>query len=214
MRIIITEKQLKLIEVDMTAQEQLEDFNNKEDKIKSSFISKKTVKKWLTYLENKYPSLSFKFEYGNDVLIARAQVKRVNESEDDLESLIGKRVMVYYNLHKHTFSVTYKNKVVVHADYVKLRNVEFRVRVGGKDRVRKEKSKNVHAFVIGDLVEFSEYPTQEIPNEPETRVVTYNPYKYDSFVYKDTEEPIYTATEVDMVNQKNKLFVIKEIVNR
>ena len=38
-----------------------------------------------------------------------------NNSE---ENYIGKRVMVYYNLHKHTFSVTYKSKVIIHADYV------------------------------------------------------------------------------------------------
>ena len=120
-----------------------------------------------------------------------------------------KKVMVYYNLHKHTFSVSYKNKVVAHADYVKLENVEFRVRPTGKEKVRKEKSKNVHAFVIGNLVEYSKYPTVEIPEEPETRVVTYDPYKYDSFVYKDTEEPIYNAGEVDMINKKNKLFVIR-----
>ena len=65
-------------------------------------------------------------------------------TESQFDSLfIGKKVMVYYNLHKHTFSITYNNKVIMHADYVKLGDVEFRVRPGGKDRVRKEKSKNV-----------------------------------------------------------------------
>jgi hypothetical protein len=39
-----------------------------------------------------------------------------------------------------------------------------------------------------------------------------DPYKYDSFVYKSTEQPIYGAKEVDMINQKNKLFVINEII--
>ena len=45
-------------------------------KIKSSFIPKKTVKKWLSHLESKYPSLSFRFEYGNDVLIAQGKIKK------------------------------------------------------------------------------------------------------------------------------------------
>ena len=31
------------------------------------------------------------------------------------DEFIGKKVMVYYNLHKHTFSVTYKSKVIMHA---------------------------------------------------------------------------------------------------
>ena len=133
----------------------------------------------------------------------------ITENEDD--SIIGKRVMVYYNLHKHTFSVTYKGIVVLHADYVKLSDVEFRVRQGGKDKVRDEMRKNVHAFVIGDLVDYCEYPCEEMPSEPNNNVITYNPYKYDSFVRKDTEEPIYKANEVDMINSKDKVFFISEI---
>ena len=50
-----------------------------------------------------------------------------------------------------------------------------------------------------------------MPQESNNNVVTYNPYKYDSFVYKSTEQPVYRAKEVDMINQKNKLFVINEI---
>jgi hypothetical protein len=41
-------------------------------------------------------------------------------------------------------------------------------------------------------------------------IVTYNPYRYDSFVYKQSEEPVYGAKEVDMINSQNKLFVVKE----
>jgi len=135
-----------------------------------------------------------------------------NSEETSEGEFKGKRVMVYYNLHKHTFSVTYKSKVILHADYVKLKDVEFRVRKGGKERVRSEMSKNVHAFVIGDLVDYCKYPCENIPEEPTDNVVMYNPYKYDSFVYKSDESPVYKAKEVDMVNLKNKLFVINEII--
>ena len=130
-------------------------------------------------------------------------------NEKDLK---GKKVMVHYNLHKHTFSVTYKSLVIMNADYVKLTNVEFRVRQGGKNKVREEKNKNVHAFVIGELVNYCKYPCENIPQESNDNIVTYDPYKYDSFVYKSTEQPIYGAKEVDMINQKNKLFVINEIL--
>ena len=133
----------------------------------------------------------------------------ITESQFD-NIFLGKKVMVYYNLHKHTFSVTYDSKVIMHADYVKLGNVEFRVRKGGKEKVRSEKSKNVHAFVIGTLLEYCEYPCDYIPNPPSDKIVTYNPYKYDSFVYKNSEEPVYRAKEVDMINSQNKLFVVKE----
>ena len=123
---------------------------------------------------------------------------------------LGKKVMVYYNLHKHTFSVTYDGKVIMYADYVKLGDVEFRVRKGGKEKVRSEKSKNVHAFVIGKLLDYCEYPCDELPVTDSNRIVTYNPYKHDSFVYKQSEEPIYVAKEVDIINSQNKLFVVKE----
>lgn len=128
-------------------------------------------------------------------------------SESQFDSLfLGKKVMVYYNLHKHTFSVRYEDKVILHADVVKLKDVEFRVRKGGRERVRAEQSKNVHAFVIGTFVDFCEYPCEDM-YEPAGMVVTYNPYRYETFVLKDTEEPIFKAKSVDMVNLKNKIIV-------
>jgi len=131
-----------------------------------------------------------------------------NQHQRILNSLIGEKVMVYYNLNKHTFSVKKGEIVVLHADYVKLKDVEFRVRKGGKERTRFESRKNVHAFVIGKLVDYCQYPCDEIPEEPAGNVITYNPYKYDSFVYKDSEEPVFNAREVDMINSKNKIFII------
>jgi hypothetical protein len=133
----------------------------------------------------------------------------VTESQFD-KMFVGKKVMVYYNLHKHTFSVRYEGKVVMHADFVKLGDVEFRVRQGGKEKVRDEKSKNVHAFVIGTLLEYCEYPCFGIPEPPSEFVVTYDPYKYDSFVNKFTKEPVYFANEVDMINSKDKIFIVNE----
>lgn len=137
------------------------------------------------------------------ILITEAQKKSLSNS------LIGEKVMVYYNLHKHTFSVQKNGIVVFHADYLELKDVEFRVRVGGKEKVRKEKSKNVHAFVIGMLEDFCEHPCEEMPEEHVGEIVTYNPYLYDSFVYKKTKEPVYNANEVVMINSKNKIFVIE-----
>ena len=145
------------------------------------------------------------------VLVKESQLRKIYEivtNEED--NFIGKKVMVYYNLHKHTFSVTYKGKVISHSDYVKLKDVEFRVRQGGREKVVREKSKNVHSFVIGTLMDYCEFPCNDLPSEPNNNIVTYNPYKYSSFVMKDTEEPIYHANEVEMINLKNKIFIIKD----
>ena len=136
----------------------------------------------------------------------------VEQDENNIDP-IGLRVMVYYNLHKKTFSVQYKGRIILYADYVKLGNVEFRVREGGKEKVRQEMRKNVHAFVIGDLMDYCQYPCENMPPETNDKVITYNPYKYDSFVKKDTEEPIFNANKIDMINTKNKIFHINEIVS-
>lgn len=135
----------------------------------------------------------------------------ITESQKDVlvDNILGQRVMVYYNLHKHTFSVQKSGLVILHADYLKLSDVEFRVRKGGLEKVRKEKSKNVHAFVIGTIEDFCKYPCQVIPDAPNDNIITYNPYKHDSFVIKSTDEPIYQADEVEMINSKNKIFLLK-----
>ena len=116
--------------------------------------------------------------------------------------------MCYYDLHRHTFSVTHKGLLMLKADYLKLNNVEFRVRQGGKQKVRNEKRKNVHAFVIGNLDDYCEFPCGNIPVPESNDVVTYNPYKYDSFVIKTTEEPIYKSNKIEMSNIKDKIFLI------
>jgi hypothetical protein len=83
------------------------------------------------------------------------------------------------------------------------------VRKGGREKVNLEKRKNVHAFVIGNLVDFCEYPCEQLPTDPEGEVVTYNPYKHDSFVIKATDQPVYQADEVDLINLKDKIFIIE-----
>lgn len=119
----------------------------------------------------------------------------------------GKRVMVYYNLHKHTFSISYLNKVIKHADFVRLTDVEFRVRQGGKEKVRDEKRKNVHAFVIGNLQDACDHPCEDIPIPDSSIIATYDPYKFDTFVIKGTEEPVVRAKEVELANLKNKIYI-------
>jgi hypothetical protein len=146
------------------------------------------------------------------IIIKENQYKKLLETvtNNDVKEHIGDKVMVYYNLHKHTFSVRSNNRVIIHADYVKLVDVEFRVRQGGRDKVLTDKMKNVHSFVIGTLVDYCSYPCADIPSEPNNNIVTYNPYKYNSFVMKDNEEPIYQAGVVKMINSKNKIFITKQ----
>jgi len=132
----------------------------------------------------------------------------ISESQFD-NIFLGNRVMVYYNLHKHTFSISHSGKVIMHADFVKLSDVEFRVRHGGREKVRDEKRKNVHAFVIGKLEDYCEFPCDNVVPPNKGIIVSYDPYKNESFVIKKTQEPVFSAEIVEMVNLKNKIYIIK-----
>lgn len=104
---------------------------------------------------------------------------------------------VYFNLHKLVFSVQQKGLVVLHTEAVKLTDVKFQVRESGRQKVLQEKKKNVHAFVNGTFE-----GTDTGADTSGYREATYNPYKYSSFVDKETQQPLQKANEVILINKK------------
>lgn len=99
-------------------------------------------------------------------------------------------VEVYYNLHKKCLSVRHKGKVISHTPAITLRNAKFVVREGGRQRVLQEGKKNVHAFVKGELVSYD--------STEHARSATYNPYRFASFVDRETFEPVHEASLVSI----------------
>lgn len=94
------------------------------------------------------------------------------------------KVQVYYNLHKKRLSVrsTRSGLVIKHTDLVKLNNAKFHVQPSGQYKVRRDKRKNVHAYVAGELA-------SKGVKKPETLdQAFYNPYKNDFFVNSKGEE--------------------------
>jgi len=104
--------------------------------------------------------------------------------------IIGLDVDVYFNLHKKCWSVRDRKSrlVIAHAAQVVLSDVTFRVSAAGNARVRREGKKNVHAFARGTVVSIGTLFTIE-----GSVGVTYNPYKYTTFVNADNERPVYGA---------------------
>jgi len=75
----------------------------------------------------------------------------------------------------------------------------MKVNTKGRERVLKEKRKNVHAGISGYL----SYPDPSFKAWDdigwwEMSPITYNPYKYNSFVDKRTEKPRWFASFVKM----------------
>ena len=100
---------------------------------------------------------------------------------------LNRRVYVYFNLHKKIWSVRQKGSPVQHTKYIMLKDARFLVSEAGRQKVLKERRKNVHAGVSGYIVE-------RVPNVPDAiHNVTYNPYKYDTFVDCLDREPVTHA---------------------
>lgn len=100
------------------------------------------------------------------------------------------RVDVYFNLHKRVFSIRHRGKVIEHADCVVIRDPAFVVSEKGRQRVLKEKRKNVHACVRGKLV-YSGKPYKWLPQLPNK--AHYNPYRTPTFRDCDTHDPVHQA---------------------
>lgn len=96
------------------------------------------------------------------------------------------RVYVYRNIHRGGYSVRHKGKVIAHVESISLANVRFLVGKAGNAKVRREKSKNVHAGCSGIWI-------GDVSLLGQSTKVTYNPYKFTSFVRKADESSIKTA---------------------
>ena len=132
----------------------------------------------------------------------------------------GKKTYVYWNLHKLTFSIMQNQKVVGHSNQLYLNNVEFRVRERGRQKVLKDRVKNVHAFVIGEIFSCPEIDgtgtggyTMNNPFDEEkldmwTHRVSYNPYKGSHFVARGLQDtvwnPVARASMVALTNHQGK----------
>lgn len=115
------------------------------------------------------------------------------------------KVFVYFNLRKHVWSVKAlqgpnKGRVIAHSKTVVLKNVQGKVSEAGRQWVLSEQQKNVHAGIVGELVSFDsmlEFAGVEI---------TYNPYRYSSFVYKEATEKAFDRAESAYMDNK-RVFV-------
>ena len=113
---------------------------------------------------------------------------------------VGQRVEVYFNLHKHVFSIRDKETglVVAHADTVTLYDARFRVSEAGRQRVLREKRKNVHALIEGNFVGAGAV----LEDTSKAQQAYYNPYTVDSFIHKETGNRLKGAEFVHCQNKQ------------
>ena len=105
---------------------------------------------------------------------------------------------IYYNINKRIYSIRAKSVPVSYAKTVKVERPIFVVRAGGRAAVLRDKQKNVHAFLKGEM------KTLDVePNTSGLKKVKYDPYKYGYFYNVDTHEPIYNAEYAILILDKN-----------
>ena len=118
------------------------------------------------------------------------------------------KVSVYRNLHNGLISIKSASSGLVlgHAKHVDIAWAKFVVNESGRQRVLKEKQKNVHAYVKGLLLNtrgFKPYKGRSlqrctalgaIDTIHKVTVVSYNPYKAPHFVIKGTSDKVSKAS--------------------
>lgn len=128
-----------------------------------------------------------------------------------------KRYRVYRNLTNGLISIRdIKSGLVIgHAEEVILADSKFIVSESGRKRVLRENQKNVHAFVEGYIVDikgFLDFKSRlssielinDNPTDNDDSVdVTYNPYRFETFVAIDDNRCIKTAKRVIVDNNGN-----------
>lgn len=125
---------------------------------------------------------------------------------------------VYKNLRSNKYSIkdAQSNMVVGYADVVCMCNCEFKVSEKGRQRVLREKQKNVHAYVVGEIHSVQGFESRndgeivlkEVGNECLHKWMerfTYNPYKYETFV-DSNGKAVYSADWV-VLNKLGGSFV-------
>lgn len=130
------------------------------------------------------------------------------------------KVAIYWNLHRKCWSIQSREKntygrVIAHAKEVSVERASYKVNEGGRQRVLRERKKNVHAFVVGALRWFRDLEgyLHEIMLNAQNRItakfqeVTYNPYKHECFVMKGMGEPIFDSLEAYLTPEK-KVYAI------
>lgn len=109
------------------------------------------------------------------------------------------RYFVYYNLTKKVWSVrsVASGLVVEHTKQIVLFDAIFKVSEAGRQRVLRDKRKNVHAGVQGKIGSYQTCLDYVKHNDEIVSKVRYNPYVNETFVDNDGN-PIFHADVVVM----------------
>ena len=149
----------------------------------------------------------------------------LHEAWDDCGEPVG---FVYRNLNKNCWSIRINGLVAIHAEHVILKEAQFKVSEAGRQRVLKEKRKNVHAGVQGRLHYVAaldiRHPVLGIKaHTPQHQgwmqlldgeKVSYNPYKGPHFYRPDDGTSVHDTQHGEFVelDALRRVFIGRNVV--
>jgi hypothetical protein len=108
----------------------------------------------------------------------------------------SKPVRVFRNWKHHCWSIMQGGVLCASARQVRLADVQFRVRESGRQRMLRDRRKNVHAYAVGRLVDWVHPDDGRELETLEGRGVMYDAYRFATFVDTDTHTPVTTSADV------------------
>lgn len=133
------------------------------------------------------------------------------------------RVFVYFNLHTHKWSVKalsgpHKGRVIAHADGVMIQGADCKVSEAGRQRVLRERRKNVHAGIVGRLYAMTGVDWRiDEADRPHvvsigdgidisgTEAVSYNPYYAGAFFLRSDRAVAVKSMALAWLNKRGVL---------
>ena len=120
------------------------------------------------------------------------------------------KIKVYRNLHNGKLSIKQGDKVIGHCRSITMKDVSFICNEKGRDRVRRTKQKNVHAWLEGTPCYLSGFVAFKGRARPQVAIAPfinsrkagcskayYNPYITDEWVDETTRKPVEFAESVN-----------------
>lgn len=122
-------------------------------------------------------------------------------------TLVGREVLVYRNLTRGVWSVVDAETglVVMHASWVRLADVLFKVSAAGRARAVRDGQRNVHAKGRGILVASGDGDGAPSPGSDGTRV-RYNPFRLPYFHEADSNRRV-DASDAALFAADGRLYI-------
>ena len=107
------------------------------------------------------------------------------------------KVYIYWNIRKRCYSAKKNGKVFAHFQNASIFSPEFQVSAAGRERVRRERAKNVHAYIVCEPQHCVILPDVAGRMDVSGEQARYNPYICETFI-DNAGNALYNARTAEL----------------